>query len=346
MKKTLLSVAILSIGFGLVGCNEVDQNGELCRYYVKQDLSTQNFNSALTRLDSQSCQDSYPNGDYMVDQGAAYMGRAGSSLIDIIDATTNENTEGFSSFVSSMQQSKTDTTLVDLQSAAQVFNQYITMHESANVSNTTIDSVRLFNGFTNVVKTSTAIDSLLNGNLDAWIDSDNNPDDKTVDRASCALEYIYQTNSSSSCDDLETTETANISFDDGSSYTLLTVTDPAPSFEFDQYLIGTLADENDSMVMTDGYCFSDYSPAEKGDVTSYPCPVNKGVGDDLNMEEFLVGAINEGFDSILAVVDSSGQDEDGDIRKSIIEFKEEIASGLGENDEITLDHIIQYLNDQ
>jgi hypothetical protein len=100
------------------------------------------------------------------------------------------------------------------------------------------------------------------------------------------------------------------------------------------------------MVMTDGYCFSDYSPAEKGDVTSYPCPVNKGVGDDLNMEEFLVDAINEGFDSILAVVDSSGQDEDGDIRDSIIEFKEEIASGLGENDEITLDHIIQYLNDE
>jgi hypothetical protein len=353
MKKTLLSVAILSTGLGLVGCNEVDQNGELCSYYVKQDMNAKNFDSALSRLETQSCQESYPADGYMVDKGTAYMGRAGTSLPDIMFSLMDSNDEGseqngsFQTFVNSMTSTQSATALTDLKLANHVLSEYL-----VGTGDDERLGVRLINSMVSMAQTTSAIYNLLGGELDSWFDDKSDITDTSeanykLERATCALEIINLIGTQETCNDTDVITSysgpGSVTFNDGSTYSTYTVTDVNAVEEM--FLAGTPA----FMVMTEGFCDVNYATGTEGAAGIYPCPLNRGNGDELGMEDYLLDTLKDGIANIESVVDnlpSVSEEDKADILDSIDEFKTEILAESSKTDiaNIEIEDLLAYLN--
>ena len=356
MKKTLLSVAILSTGFGLVGCNEADQNGELCSYYVKQDMNAKNFDSALSRLETQSCQESYPADGYMVDKGTAYMGRAGTSLPDIMFSVMDSNDEGseqddsFQTFVDTMTNTQSSTALLDLKNANDALSEYLTDTEEEERL-----GVRLIISMVNLAQTASAINNLLGGELDSWLsdksDITNSSDaNYKLERATCALEIINSIGTHETCNDTDVITTfsggGTVTFTSGSNsitYNTYTVTDVNAIEE--TFLAGTPA----FMVMTEGYCDVNYNVGNESASGMYPCPANRGIGDELGMEDYLLDTLKDGIASIESVINnlpSVSEEDKADILDSIDEFKVEILeeASVSEIADLEIEDLLAYLN--
>ncbi len=349
MKKLILSIMPFIMAFALSGCNdELEQNAKLCRYYVQQDMAQDKFDSALQRLETQSCQDSYPNETYKIDKGTAYMGRAGTSLTDVIgamiDAEDDGDTDGFQTFAESMSRSTTATALPDLLLAHKAFDDYLGERCNLIANPTgTQNGVCFLDGFISVIQSTMAIEALAGGNIDNWLVSDSQ--DLSLKRSTCALQYIHadaqgegaKFDYNVSCDDISAlNKNAGDAGFTNATYTLVEVT--SNDGEAEQFLHSP---EQGVMVVTSGYCDLDYTEATKETEGAYPCPALRGVADELSMEHYLVDALNTGFDNIEHTIAISGQDENGEIQESIDEFKAEIG---GNGTAFTLDDIITYIN--
>ncbi len=349
MKKTLLSVTILSTGLGLAGCNDADQNGELCAYYVQKDMNARDFDSAISRLETQSCQDSYPNNTHLIDLGTAYMGRAGTSMPDIMaalmDSGESENDDSFQSFTSSLTDSQSGSALTDLKMANDTL---VSFTDNATSSENTVTGVKLISSLVSLAQTTSALNNLLGGNLDSWINSDGN--DLSLERSTCAIELINPSVAPDTCidplviDSGNTAASGTISFTDA-TYGKVVVTDTNGVAQ--TFLANTTLN---LMVMTDGYCDANYqnfyAANEVAPSGLYPCPVNKG-GEELYMEEYLLETLKAGVNNITDVInsiDSLDAEEKADVIESVEEFEAEIAVNGGSIDTLTIDELLDYLN--
>jgi hypothetical protein len=354
MKKTLLSVAILSTGFGLVGCNDVDQNGELCSYYVKQDMNAKDFDSALTRLDTQSCQDSYESNAYMVDQGTAYMGRAGTTLPDIMFSVMDSGDEGseqddsFQTFVDAMTTTQTSTALTDLKSADDALVEYLDGYAEDEKL-----GVRLINSMLNLAQTASALNNLLGGELDSWFNDDPDSPNFKLERATCALETINDI-ADSTCDDTDVItsfdskgngDLVTFAYDGGSTdYYAYSVTDANGISE--TFLAGAT---QDFMVMTEGFCTTNnYAAGNEGDAGVYPCPISRSGAEEMKMEEYLLTTLKGGVKNIETVIgnlSSVSEEDKADILESVSEFKSDIVDeSQTAFEDIEIEDLLVYLN--
>jgi hypothetical protein len=338
----------------------------------------------------------------------AYLGKAGTSMTDIMAAMLDEedsdggDSDGFGAFIESMAGIQSDTALSDLSKAKEAFNDYTNVQASLNdgsactdentVDSSDIGGVCMISGFVDVVKTTTAFDAIAGGQIDAWL-NDTQEEGKTagtlttMDHSACVLQFAVDNQNSAlalsnpaACTqdtvdidvDVNATE---VVFNGGKSYSLLTLTsgtfnaDPAVSTQNITYhllksqTIGS--DDIWSNVFTTDYCDVNYqNVASEADIANniYPCPTTRAE-DDLTVEDFIVDAFNNGIDSIVAVVNSSGlideedMAEDSDIDEAVNDFKTEIceiSNGDGasacsadniEDFTIEISDIIAFIND-
>ncbi len=91
------------------------------------------------------------------------------------------------------------------------------------------------------------------------------------------------------------------------------------------------------IIITDGYCYANFSECSKDTTDCFACPLQMKGEDELLVANLLVDAFNGGFDSVIGAI---GNNED--IAQDIIEYRNEITRY--QNRDITLEDIIIYLN--
>ena len=358
--KTAYLLALIPASLLITGCD--DTESELCRYYVQNDLDKGKFESAIARLADESCQQTYPTNEYLVDVSSAYLGKSGLTLPVILRAMIEDETATealtFESFVAEITESATPTALSDLDISRSSLDEYLetTSCKSIEFPTSAQKTVCLITGFIDVLKTTMAIDALTGGNVAAWAANESG-DNPSMLRSSCALKYSYEhktdNNFSTPYNNCETgvtvdnSEAVTFIASNGSekTYNYLTISyQGEPEYFLESTVLG-------STIFTKNYCEVDYAVCTDTDLnTCYTCPLSQSE-QDLNIKDYLLDALNSGFDSIEAVIKNSGQDSEIDIQQSIDDFKLEIksegCSAVPEGEDcFTMDDIINYLNKQ
>ena len=357
MKKAYL-LALIPASLFINACN--DAESELCRYYIQSDLDNGNFESAIERLDDESCQETYPENEYLVDLSSAYLGKSGLTLPVLLRAMIEDDTasEGltFESFVAEITAVATTTALSDLDTSRSALDEYLETNSCKSIAFPTSaqETVCLITGFIDVLKTTMAIDALTGGNVAAWAANDSG-DDPSMLRSTCALKYSHEHKNDSNfvtpydnCEigvTVDNSEEVTFTASNGSekTYNYLTISYQSES---EYFLESTTLG---STIFTKNYCEIDYAVCNDAELNAcYTCPLSQDE-EDLNVKDYLLDALNSGFDSIEAVIQTSDQDDEVEIQQSIDDFKLEIksegCSAIPEGEDcFTMDDIINYLN--
>lgn len=345
----LLTLLLLS------GCNDAET--QACRYYVQEDLDSANYLSAIERIEDPNCQDTYPENDFLVDLGTAYLGKAGLTLLEVISAviddTNKVNNNQFAAFVDEVTNLSSDSAIVDLTDSKTAFTSYLEGMQCEDMSapSTTQNGICLLIGFVDVLKVAMAIDAMAEGDVNGWINTDNNP---AMLRSTCALQYSYDHKNDSEFTVPYSKCKEGVSVDNSEF-----VTFTAPDNTTKDYNSLTLFYEKagyfleseaaGSTVFTKNYCRTDYSACDDPSVSGcYACPINQGIG-EFTIADFVVSSLNSGFTIIEAIIDSAGGEDSKELQESIDDFQAEIKiSGCEQipegEDCFTLDDIISYLN--
>lgn len=365
--RTFLLISIASSLTILSGCDDQSADSN-CRYYIQQDLDNQNFDSAITRLQSETCLDTYSDNEYLIDLASAYLGTSGYSLPNILSAALvdDDEVDAFESFTSEMSELKNDNSLEYLGKTQDSYTEYLGGYCIDIIDKTaTQEGICLIKGVVDITKTALAIDYLTS--TDAESDSD------ALDLSTCALEYTLNYTDSITlpydCGDAQVDSSEELVFtipnDDESEETVtktyqhLTVsnTDDSSTKNFLQSIPET---GTSSIVFTNGYCTTDYIDCGEGDdlvdeidgAACYICPSQSE--DDETVNDLLVESLNNGLDNIDSLLDDIAEDNN-DLQESIDEFKDEIGTCsestaadacVDEDADYTLEDIIDYLNSQ
>ncbi len=351
MKKSLIGFSALIVML-LSGCG----GEETCRFDMQVSLDKGEFERVVDRLENDaSCRAEYGGDDYMVDLGVAYMGKAGLGVTDIIVAASESSESGssatFGTFVNTVGASRSDSALQDLDRAVTNFEGYLAGTEC---NSTTLTSgqkdVCLYQGLSDTMSAAVTFDYLTD-DIDSWVEqnasaendvnANGNPDD--LDASACALQLAVLDNGVCA-ENVTATHESNVTFSNGRSYGFVDVdvTDGALAVERFFHLM-TLVDPK-STVITEGYCTTDFVYAADINATPdtnaslYPCPVDQSddPANELSVADLLVSTLNDGLDTILALV---GGDEQ--LQADITAFVTEISPDDGN---ITITEILDYLN--
>lgn len=361
--RSFLAVSIASSLTLLTACGDQSDDSN-CRYYIQQDLDSQSYDDAISKLESTACQDTYLEDEYLIDLASAYLGKSGYSLTNILSATLEEDDESesdsFSTFSSQISDLKNDDSYEYLQKTQETFETFLGS-KCIDISDKTPteEGICLVKGVVDLTKTALAVDFLA-GDLGL-------EESETLDLSTCALSYTlnYPTSLPYDCGEEQVTTTESVTFtipnDDETAeiltktYEHITITDGTNSDNFLQSIpdVGI-----SSIVFTDGYCTTDYVDCGEGDdqvadidgAVCYVCPTQSA--EDETVNDFVVDALNNGLDNIDSLLDGIDSEGDTDLQESIEEFKEDIgncdASGANActDDDYTLQDIIDYLDSQ
>ncbi|RMD46772.1 MAG: hypothetical protein D6834_01950 [Aquificota bacterium] len=320
MKKKLLKISILSVFSAfLVNCGLSDKNTpEACKFEVSQALDKGNYDTVIQKLTNDpTCGGAYTTEEGKIQLAAAYIGKAGfdiPSLINDIADASDSNKSTFQVFVQSISKKVNNKSIQALYNAKDLYTQIIGNND-CNTSTDNIIKDACF--YRNLVDAATATSSLTlalgGGNknivdtVNKWTNpgtcddlNDNNVGDP-ADVVASAIEYSL--NNSCSINGVKCLAlNSNLNFTKNSNnytYTLIEIdvndvgnnNQSCSTIPYKEYrLIDTT---NKTVVLTDGYCKTDFTPCNNLDITNgcYPCPVitNKNA---LTMNNTVVDLIN------------------------------------------------------
>ena len=292
--------------------------------------------------------------------GAAYMGKSGVGLSDIIeimlDSSSDEGSsedDGFAKFADSIAEKKSDSALSDLKTSNYHYELVVSTCGDDNATLTTSQKDVCLNiGLANSVMAVVTIGYLGDvGSLLAGFDTSTGDNDQ-MDASTCAMQYAIDDNATKQTNmGCAATIASDVTFlESQKTYTPLTIKMVDTNNSYDYLLTAPLAGYRNTAI-TNGYCTESSFDSRDETMTYdsktagfYICPVGESPdAEELTTESMIVDALNGGFDSIIAA--SGG--EDSDLGASIDEFKAELDSNSSDgNTTITMDDIIAYLNSQ
>lgn len=341
MLKKIVITSLLGLSLVLTGCGSSDSEGE-SRLETQQMLDNEDYLGVIAKLEASA----NSLEDYIA-LGAAYMGKAGLSLGNIISslASDSETDNAFAGFVTSISSSSSSTALSDLDTAT-TYYQKVVNNACLDVNATLSDSQKdicLYIGLANTSSAAVTID-LIAGDVSIFGD-DTAGEDYKLSASTCAMQYSFDRNAS----DCNVSEDGNITFvDSNRTYTSLIVTVDAEIPSSNYYY---LMNDTNKTVLTKGYCLLDnFTRYEDMNATAglYVCPINERPNsEELTTAGVLVDVLNNGIGSMSG---ASSDETQGDID----EFKCEILGGVynGSNCNVSLDtnvtepDMINYLNNQ
>jgi len=342
--KKVLTVLLFSISLLLSGCG--DSEGE-SKLETQQMLDSANYAGVIAKLEGGASSTS----DFIA-LGAAYMGKAGLSLADIVSAMSSDDSngdDGFGTFVSSIADKSTSTALSDLGKANDNYKQILgdkCRDENITLSDSQQD-ICLYIALANTTKAAVVIDTIAQ-DVSA-LSSDNNSSDDKLTASSCAMQYAFDGGSIVNVDgNCTIVEDGNVTFSLlEKTYTKLTVDVNSTSYYY------LMSDANQT-ILTDGFCSADsFTPrVDDYNVTTIPtqhaCPINEDKdAEELTTAGTLVNVLNNGIGSM------GGASSSDDIQSDIDEFKCDILDGnynefsgcnVDITQEITEEEMIAYLN--
>lgn len=354
IKKVLIS-SLLATALVFIGCGE-DSEG-VNRLETQQMLDNGDFTGVISKVEATASSDS----DYLA-LGAAYMGKAGLGLPDLIDIIINSDNTGddaFVTFINNVDTKKSSSALNDLEKSSGYYKMVIETKckdaeaNSSIVLTDTQKDVCLYMGLSQTMKAATAIGYLAD-DISALTANNTSTDDRLT-ASLCAMKYAIDGRSSANVSCGVTDGFSDILFvDSNRTYNPIHVSVSGNTFEF-------LITENNSTAITNGFCsvnsFSTRVVLDKNiTITTLPaeytgynvCPVNETklvVGDsDITTSDVIVTALNEGTNAVGAVASA-------DMQQSIDEFKCEVLGGTYTNtcdvsltQDVTEQQVIDYLN--
>lgn len=328
----------------LTACGDDLSDSADCRYYVQQDLDNAHFADAIEKLSSTSCQSGYPDNEYLLDLGSAYLGSSGYSLTSILSSvlTDDESSDAFENFVSEISEDKNSESYSYLELAETTFTDYLGADCNDLTDKTsTQTSLCLVQGAIGLAKSALAVD-YLSGDVEEWIDGTG----ETMSQSTCALEYAVADSPSIPyvCDtNIEVTASESVTFDNGDgiskTYNHLEVTGTDGS-EF--YL---QSPDTGDLVFSTSYCQTNFSVCtDISDSSCYVCPSESETDESVN--EFILTALNESLENIETIIlDVVDSEDSSEIQDAIDEFKAEIGTCDTSADTCyTMEDIINYLN--
>jgi len=350
-------IVIMLGGLLLYGCGSESSESETCRYYIQQDLDNENYDSALIRLQDSTCQSTYSQEDYLVDEGTAYFGRSGFTLPKVMAALivedTEKETESFQIFMETLSTHTNNFTEFDLQNSYNSFKQFLNNQSCFETSelNAIEKNVCLEIGFIQFIRVMIAIKYLSGGDIEGWLTQNN---EKLIP-SNCALKYsvVRSADPTLTLPYENCYENAMVEFSDpiqfkrgdqdSQNYNLLSVLYENKTSYF-------LEDEaKGSIVVTQDYCQTDYSVCSaSSDADCYPCPFIIDT-ESASLDEYLPESLNGAINTIRAIAKNTSPDERSKMEESLSKFKEEIKpEGCSEIavDEscLSLDDILDYMN--
>jgi len=335
MLNKIFIISLITLSFMLSGCNS-DSEGE-SRLETQVMLDKRNYEGVISKLANRDIKTQEDN----LALGAAYMGRAGLSLSDLVKVVSKsgDNENAFGSFISSIEDATKDSKspLTDLNKATQHYENVVgdKCTDGTTLSDSESD-LCIFKGLTQIMGTATTISYIAN-DIGKVFNSDGEVDNK-LQASACAMQYAIDGSTGTNCNVKELSE---VTFASGLTYRELEVTVNEEKFE---YLLSGI-----STVITKGYCRTDDFTTRVENKTSvednnnfHVCPINE----DANASELTTGAIIA--DALNKGIDSVGVAANDDMQEDINEFKSEVlaSSGKSGSDTITEEDIVNYLNEQ
>lgn len=363
MKLHIVAITAFSLLY-LSGCGDSSSPSE-CRLDVQQKVDKRDYQGAYNRLfpdgtnvDS-SCKAAYKGEQYLVDKGIIEMGFAGLSFTDIVltlveASSTDSSGNAFADFVTTINNTRSSTAIVNLQNASVSFQNAfgINCSNSAelNASSYGAKEACLLSGFVDAMNAAVSI-SYLTDDIDQWVSAlDNNgtiPEDMSA--SACVLNYSVQKLSSTvplpyDCGDGTnlTQVDANVTFTSGNAYESVAVNGGAKT---EYRLLGINSPY--SMIATSGSCDTAFAACDTQDgTTCLPCPINQEPGsDDVALVDTIVTSLNSGTDAITTLLpQTSDNPDDQSAAEQIAKFKEEI--GTDANGDINTSTLIDYLTNK
>ena len=344
MFKKFVIVSLLGLSLIMSGCESSDNEGE-SRLETQQMLDDGDYAGVIAKLESTANTDS----DYIA-LAAAYMGKAGLSLSDIMNSLTaasdSSNNSTFSGFVTSIALSSSSTALTDLDTATSYYNQVVNNCSDVNATLSSSEKdICLYIGLASTSSAAVTID-LIAGDISTF--GDGSSSDEKLTASTCAMNYAFDRTNNVDCN---VTQSADVNFTIiNKIYAPLVVTVNGDLDTPDSPYYYLMNDANQT-VLTKDYCllnnFSRYADIN-ATAGLYACPINEtSSATELTTAGVLVDVLNNGVDSISGAATEEMQ---GDID----EFKCELLGGtytsnscdIPLTNDVNETAIIDYLNNQ
>jgi hypothetical protein len=351
MKKVLLML-FLSISLMFSGCG--DSEGE-SRLETQQMLDRADYAGVIAKLEGKAS-----SSEEFIALGAAYMGKAGLSLADIVSAMSsnddsNQDDSGFGTFIDKISNKSTSTALADLGSANQNYKQVLgeRCRDSNNTLSDSQKDICLYIALANTTRAAVAIDTLAEDV--SKISEDSNGSDDKLTASTCAMQYASDGASVAHVD-----ANCTITPDGNVTFSILEKTYDKFSVSVNGADYYYLMNDTNRTVLTKGFCRADSFTPRVDDYNAtanpahYACPINEDKdAEELTAVGLLTTVLNEGIDSI------GGAAASDDISGDINEFKCDILGGnydefngcrdsnftsIDTTQEISEQQIIDYLN--
>lgn len=328
MINKIFSTVLLSFLILFSGCNNTEGESKLS---TQQMLDQGNYDGVILKLEGNADDEN----DYMA-LGAAYMGKAGSTLPLLFTAMSEDDDvkidNDFANFVRNITQSTSPSGIEDLNKAIEYYK-LVSGDICSSINPDRTDSqkdVCLFIGLGYAAKTAIAVGLLVNDVSN--LTKSTIKDDK-LQASICAMEYAYHNSySKQQCSIITGTDLSFESLND-KEYKPLSVRVNSTNYYY-------LMSEN-KIVLSNGFCKVDdfesrvYEYNDESDFHS--CPLSENPDEDITVFSVLVEGLNEGFASISSALST-------DIQEDINEYRREISST--QDGIVTEENIIKYLDEQ
>jgi len=351
MVKKILVTSLVAATLIFSGCG--DDEGE-SRLETQQMLDDGNYQGVISRLEANA--DS--NSDYLA-LAAAYMGKAGYSLLDIVGSMITEEGED-RNLISSLAKNASFSSTLDLEKAEMYYTKVVGKNRcnDGDLSSSEKDMC-LFVGLSAVTKVASTI-NLLVGDISSF-DNESVTDYKLAASA-CAMKFAFDNNiSATDSNECSITVNPDVTFTlTEKTYTPLIVNVKEDSNSTNYYYMMTPVDtltDTRQTTLTSGYCSNESFTPRVEDYNSslYACPINENKdANETTSIDVLVDALNGGVDAVANAVGADAEDDE--IKSSVDEFKCDVLNGTyNETDdsctvdieqEIKEQAIIDYLNSQ
>jgi hypothetical protein len=341
MIKKILATSLFGLTLVMSGCGDTEGEDRLA---TQQMLDNGDFTGVISKLEGSAVSE-----DDYITLGAAYMGKSGLSLINIVSAmvsTDNTNDSAFSNFVASISSSSTSTAISDLNRAVVYYTKVVNRGciDSNIVLTNSQKDICLYIGLASTSSAAVTID-LLASDIDSFGDTD--VEDFKLTASVCGMNYAYDRNASG----CSVVESSDVNFTQSNRvYTPLTITVDDDTNNTKYYY---LMNDSNQTVLTKDYCTAtDFSTRTAtyvtGNPTYYACPIVETAStEELTTSGVLIDVLNNGIGSIGAASSEETQTD-------IDEYKCDILGGDfdGENCDLSLEtditeqNVIDYLNNQ
>ena len=337
MLKTFLTTSLVTAALLFSGCGS-DSEGE-SRLETQNMIDKANYQGVIDKLENNLTKTPEEN----LALAAAYMGRAGLSLSDLIKVVGDSDGD-FGSFITSIDSATKDSKspLADLNKATDYYKNVVGTKcddENAVLTDTQKD-ICIYKGLSQTMGAATAMNYIADDISGVF--SDDSTQDNKLTASTCAMQYAVDgTVEDPACEIVDNGEA--LTFANKHTYQRIDIIISGESYEYLLTQNGTVR----STVVTKGYCTTEsFDPRVEdmndADYTSdmHVCPVNEDPdAQKLTTGAVIADALNNGIDAI-------GVAADDDMKSDIDEFKQEVLDSSDKNpgDEITEEDIINYLN--